>query len=138
MNYRFIYDEFKLYWPQYVEKVVRWEYSDLLEIAIYLDDGSIMLYDFITKYTTLRVIYEDEEVSKEQWIKEFSYNLNRRIIYSGLSQGEIADMIGVTQASISKYTSGNQLPSIYITMCLADILNCDVNDLIRIKRFPRL
>lgn len=137
MNYQFIYDEFELYYPLFAKRMVKWEASDLLEIAIYLDDGSTMLYDFITKVITLRVIYEDEEVSKEKWIKEFSYNLHRRILNSGLSQEELADMIGVSQGSISNYTSGRQLPSIYITMCLANVLGCDINDLIQIKRFPR-
>ena len=48
----------------------------------------------------------------------------------GLSQGQLADKIGVAQQHISRWENGNHRPSIDTVQKLAEILNCNISDLI--------
>lgn len=49
----------------------------------------------------------------------------------GLSQQELADAAGVTQASISNYESGKQIPSVNTADKIASALGVSLNELLR-------
>lgn len=48
----------------------------------------------------------------------------------GLSQGQLADLIGVAQQHVSRWENGKHRPSIDTVQKLAEILNCNISDLI--------
>ena len=48
----------------------------------------------------------------------------------GLTQKQLADLIGVAQQHVSRWENGNHRPSIDILMKIAEILNCNISDLI--------
>ena len=48
----------------------------------------------------------------------------------GLTQKNLADKIGVAQQHISRWETGKHRPSIDTVQKLAEILNCNISDLI--------
>ena len=48
----------------------------------------------------------------------------------GLSQGQLADKIGVAQQHISRWENGKHRPSVDVLIKIAEILNCNISDLI--------
>ena len=48
----------------------------------------------------------------------------------GLSQGQLADKIGVAQQHISRWENGKHRPGIDILIKIAAVLNCNIGDLI--------
>lgn len=52
----------------------------------------------------------------------------------GLSQSAIAEKIGVSQATISMWETGEAMPRVDKLPEIAKILNCDINDLFAAKK----
>ena len=60
----------------------------------------------------------------------FKDNLAERRKLHGFSQDELADRIGITRQTMSKYETGESLPDIEKCKLLADIFGTTVDDLI--------
>ncbi|MEQ8560731.1 MAG: XRE family transcriptional regulator [Cyclobacteriaceae bacterium] len=61
-------------------------------------------------------------------MKKFAENLNYLRINRGISQGELAERISVSEKTIMRYESGNFNPKMNIVVSLADALNVRVDD----------
>ena len=57
-------------------------------------------------------------------------NLRKYRKAKGLLQKELADMVGVSESSISQYESGKKQPSFEIALKLAEALDCESADLV--------
>lgn len=57
-------------------------------------------------------------------------NLKKYRKAKGLKQKELADIVGVTESSISQYESGKKNPSFEIALKLAEALDCELADLV--------
>ena len=53
----------------------------------------------------------------------------------GMTQREVAEQIGVTDKTISKWETGNRLPDASLLMDLCRVLKVDVNELLKGERF---
>lgn len=51
-------------------------------------------------------------------------------INRGLSQGQLADKIGVAQQHVSRWENEKHRPSVDILIKIAAVLNCNIGDLI--------
>lgn len=60
----------------------------------------------------------------------FSNNLIELRKYHNFSQEELADMIGVSRQTLSKYETGESLPDIEKCKLLADVFSVTIDDLI--------
>lgn len=69
-------------------------------------------------------------MSEVQWLIEFGKSLKDLLEYAGTSQGELADIIGVSQATISRYVTGQQMPTMDNIVEIAFALDCNIDDLI--------
>ena len=49
----------------------------------------------------------------------------------GISQNELAALVGVTQSAVAKWETGDSMPRADKLCQLAEILNCTVDDLLR-------
>lgn len=49
----------------------------------------------------------------------------------GMTQADLAEMLGVTPAAISRYESGERIPDIVTAAKIANALGCKVDDLIK-------
>ena len=48
-----------------------------------------------------------------------------------LTQAELAAKIGVMQSTVARYESGERLPSVFVALKIAEILDCTIDDLLR-------
>lgn len=65
----------------------------------------------------------------------FSENIREAREREGLSQEDFAELIGVTQQTVSKYESGIKLPSISTLSDIADVLKCSTDYLLDRENF---
>ena len=61
---------------------------------------------------------------------KFGDNLKQIRKSKGISQEELADKLGVSRQSVSKWETGENYPSMYNIMCLCDIFKCRINNLV--------
>lgn len=69
-------------------------------------------------------------IDKKTWNREFARLLRDEMFKKNVSEIRLAREAGVTQASISKYTSGITSPNGYTLSRIAEALNCEVGVLI--------
>ena len=63
-----------------------------------------------------------------------SQNLKEEIEQSGKTKTEIANAIGVSNATISQYLSGRIHPSLSTLSKLCTFLNCSADDILNVKK----
>ena len=69
---------------------------------------------------------------EKYWGVDFGTNLQRILHRKGISQGVLANELGTTEAMISRYVHGVAVPSVYKVCQMADIIGCDISELIKI------
>ena len=65
------------------------------------------------------------------WTLRFGHHLQRMLRIHGMSQGELAQKVGLTQAMVSRYIHGVSVPSVYKVCQIANAIGCDISDLIK-------
>lgn len=119
----------KLYFPSIAESMVSYQESDNFEITVQCDDGSSFVYDDLDK--TIRAIPADGGIGDESvWRREFGRRLRKRMIRNGLTQEDLANMVGISQSMLSNFMTGRSMPGLYIVDKLARALDCSVDDFI--------
>jgi transcriptional regulator with XRE-family HTH domain len=64
-----------------------------------------------------------------EWLSIFSDNLIDIMNGSRISQRELAEMSGLSEATISNYVHRRQMPGVKALINIAYVLNCDLDDL---------
>lgn len=75
--------------------------------------------------------YENND--KFEWGRYFGRNLQRMLHKKEIDQGCLAKQLGSTDAMISRYVHGISIPSVYKVARIAEILNCDISELVKIN-----
>lgn len=110
------------------EKIVRVEEICADRIRIDLDDGK--QYDYDSRLKILMPVYTGHgESNNDAIIKEFVLNIFVEMRTRGVSQEDLADMTGISQATISRYTNGDSVPDLIALRKIARALGCSVSDL---------
>lgn len=65
-----------------------------------------------------------------QWKKKFAKRLERRMVQLGLTQNRLSKLSGISQASISRYLKGKQVPSGVMVCKLCKTLSMTQSELI--------
>lgn len=77
-------------------------------------------------------------MSEVEWLRIFSNNLYEMMYDKHLTQQDLSDMTGYSQATISKWLNGTQAPTVFAVINLSYALDEDYDDLIdfgdRVKR----
>lgn len=60
----------------------------------------------------------------------FSRGLRRARESKSLTQTELAQRVGVTQAAISGYEKGTKMPTLDVAALIADTLKCSIDELL--------
>lgn len=68
-------------------------------------------------------------MSEVEWLNIFADNLLHLMVDRRMSQYELADMTGLSQATISKYIRKQQMPGVKALINLAYVLNCSLDEL---------
>lgn len=69
-------------------------------------------------------------ISKDEWLETFSANLQRIMNDRGISQRELADAAGISEAAVSRYINKRQVPNGNTIVIMAKVLKCKTADLI--------
>lgn len=67
-------------------------------------------------------------MSDEQILKLFSKNLRKIMKEENTSQEDLANAICVNQSMVSRYVSGQSMPSYPTVIRIADVLFCSLDD----------
>ncbi len=68
--------------------------------------------------------------------EKFNENLKNARERRGMSQREVAELIGVANSTYSLYESGSREPNLPTIKKIADILNVSANDLLGMEKPP--
>lgn len=69
-------------------------------------------------------------VSEAQMLRYFGERLQKKMDYANTSQAELAEELGVSQASISRYLNGVQMPPLTVFVNMVYYFDCDPSELL--------
>lgn len=69
-------------------------------------------------------------MNQKHWLRLFTQNLINKMIEARVSQAELAELTGLSQGTISKYTRSKQMPTVKALINISYALKCTVDELI--------
>ena len=123
----------RCYDPDLYESAIRFEEVGPFELMIYCEDGSKVLYDNFNGdwFKHYPSDYDISKRSEKHIIEDFQWRLKRLMALRCICQEQLAEMSGISQASISNYLSGKSMPDILKLNKLARALDVDMSELLR-------
>ena len=110
-----------------IENAVDYYAVNKWDLFVLLKNGDKFIYDSFSN-TVEFDLYENDELTRDQKIKEFTRNLKKILDRNFMTQEELANRIGVSRITINRYATGKQVPD-YLTLSeMARILKCSVDD----------
>jgi transcriptional regulator with XRE-family HTH domain len=74
-------------------------------------------------------------ISEVELLKEFGDNLRDILIEYQMTQAELAEETGMSEATISRYIKGERMPTLRSLVNLIYVLECDPDELIDFDYF---
>ena len=71
-------------------------------------------------------------MTEQEWREEFAHRLRRMYKRRGYNQKRFAEVLGVSEMTISNYRKCKRTPDAAMLTNMATVLNCSVDDLIPI------
>lgn len=97
------------------------------EIIFRLNDGSWRLYDCLEN--RLMVLPDNErDMTEEDYRRVFRRRLLRHMRFKGVSQNELAEAIGLSRNTVSKYITGKSTPSAFHLAKIARALGVSADE----------
>lgn len=100
-------------YPYIIERIAKVVESEPWEIVLICKDGKILSYWFGDGL--IRTVSKDGNLSDEDYVREFGIKLSHLMYRKGMTQTDLAKVLGVTQAMVSKYLTG-KTPVTYCQM----------------------
>lgn len=72
----------------------------------------------------------DNRMGEVEWLHMFGDNLKCLLYEANMTQRELARELDVAESTISRYISGEQLPSIKNVVNISYVLDCDVSEMV--------
>ena len=127
-----VLDEFVLMYPHIERDIVDWYPSGQLEVTVRLRDGSKYSYDYLGKICR-RICnsnYRENRLKSEEEItNEFGYRLGKKMRNRNITQGDLAELTGISVRMIGYYVRGEKLPSLYNVYLMSRALACSISEL---------
>lgn len=122
----YLYKNFALYYRELAERVTDYDETDIGELTLYLDNGETIIYDDI--HQSVRTLpIDSDRMTVEECRSEFGKRLKSLLERRCMSQRELANMIGVSEMTISNYMLGKATPNFYTLDKMARALHCSVD-----------
>lgn len=101
------------------------------ETLFKLVDGSRIIFDEIHEVCLYLKPRDTDSpfLTEIEWKNELSRKIRKKIIINGISQRELADVIGVSPTTIGGYVKGTRCPDAYTLKLLARAFDCPVSAL---------
>jgi hypothetical protein len=103
------------------------------DVLFVFKDGRRIIFDSDTNYFWGQFA-EGHILTKEQIAKEFSSRLRTMMRRACIDQEYLAEALGTKQPVVSRYVTGDSIPSYVTVVQIADILGCSMDDF-RYKRY---
>jgi DNA-binding XRE family transcriptional regulator len=113
--------------PHLYNQAVEWWGSGRISIFVELNDGTVIDYNDIDN--TIRWVTVGGDIDDETKCKAFGHNLQKFVMVSGMSKGEIAEKLGITNAMLSRYLHGKSMPSFDKGRQIANLMGCMMEEL---------
>lgn len=105
------------------------EYITDYDILIIFNNDKKYIYDtFLNSYRYLK--YNKKDLTEEEWLYEYGDRLKQIMKRKNISQNQLASYINIDQSLISRYISGQCIPSSFIFYKIMDALNCTTKDIL--------
>lgn len=127
-KYEKILDQFELYYPSLYEQSIDWWASGRRTISVRLQDQTVFEYNHVDN-TIRRIRINDYSEDESVRRKAFGQNLMKIISGCGISQNELAEKIGITNAMLSRYIHGTSMPSADKAHMIANAIGCTMDEL---------
>lgn len=69
-------------------------------------------------------------MSEEDWLNIFSGNLSSMLYDAGMTQRDLADETGLSEATISCYLNQRKIPGVKALINIAHVFDCSLDELI--------
>lgn len=109
------------------ENILRYKAINSYDLLIEYKNGDRIIYDTFAN-TERYLKYENDDLTDDEEIYEFKTSLQKIMKRKFVDQTELAKRIGVSQAMISKYVSGDSIPNAIVLKKIAKALNCSIED----------
>ena len=120
---------FEEYYPYLYKQMVDWWPSGRHCITVKLSDGLLIEFDSIDN--TFRKVKTDGCVKDAETLrKDIGHNLKKVLNTRSMTQSEIAEKCGITEAMLSRYIHGTSMPGVEKVYTLAAVLGCRITDLL--------
>ena len=126
-KYEKMLKRFELHYPHFYSEAVDWWASGRISIAIKLSDGTILDYNDVDN--TIRWVKYDDNSDEESRRNAFGCNLQKYVMYCGMSKGDVAEKLGISKTMLSRYLHGKTMPSLDKGLQIANLMKCTVEEL---------
>lgn len=101
------------------------------ESIFYLTDGRKFRFDYFNQrgYYLRDRERTNNRITDEEWIKEFSKKLKRKLLLKTISQKELANRLGLSEHTVSRYVNGHRQPTYIMIKHICEVLNCNISEL---------
>lgn len=125
---KYILENLQLYYPFLYDDAEDFIQVAFDEIVIRHGDGKVFLYDNTNK-TFRRIPSSDENITEEDFKREFGYKLRKVMYLKNVTQDELSIRTEIPQSVLSRYISGTNMPSFYKVYKIAKALECSMDEL---------
>lgn len=125
---KIIFDDFCAHYPTFCNRAIRYCGYGAYELEVELDDGSIVLYDYVNKTIRQSPKYEGE-LTEQECRNEFAMRLRRMLYSKNITREELEKSTGISQVMLSRYISGKVNPSFAKVYKICRAIGCSMDDL---------
>ena len=121
------YYQFSIDYPHRINDVAEVREDNPMEVILIFKDGSI--WSFWMGNNDLRRISKDGNLTDQEYAREFGIKLTHIMEKQGLTQVDLAELLGTTQATVSRLITGRTIINLSQMRKLARVLNMTVEEL---------
>lgn len=119
---------FEMLDPFAYSRMVSYEMPDKFSLIVNLNDGRKLLYDDLTD-STRYLNLDPDSMTEEEIMNEFRYRLRHAMSIRGFNQIKLSEETGISVSMISRYLTGDNIPSILKVIQIARALKCSLDEL---------
>lgn len=111
-------------------EIVDYECIGDFEYRFDMSDGAKLMFDELDKTCCMVKTHSSNALTEEEWLKEFSRKLKRKVRLAGTTLKDISAQTGIPYTTIKRYANGIHIPNAMTINQIAKALNCDVAELV--------
>ena len=123
------YYQFSIDYPHRINDVAEVREDNPREVILIFKDRSIWSFWMGDNNYDLRRISKDGNLTDQEYAREFGIKLTHIMEKQGLTQVDLAELLGTTQATVSRLITGKTIIDLIQMRKIARVLNMTVEEL---------